>query len=287
MNIVSGYTKPLPLLEVKSGVGGFEEAHIRVPSKPTLILHDIYATPQTNRRKIFIQFEPELTYKLRSFLLKNASYYDYILTFDDVVLKTCPNARKCLCAACWVPLPDILSMNVADKQFKLSGLFADMNVGEGRLFRKRVYERQLEIKIPFLFYRSSSRGSKNVPEVGENPYFPSQSSKIDLFRTFQFSIVFENSSQINYFTEKLIDCLVTKTIPVYWGCPNIHEYFDTTGWILLKTTTFEEFQEKIGTLTPEYYSKYTRVIEDNFQRAMKLADYHKTVNDCLSKIPNY
>ena len=34
-----------------------------------------------------------------------------------------------------------------------------------------------------------------------------------------------------YFTEKLIDCFATGTIPIYWGCPSIGSFFDQMGII--------------------------------------------------------
>lgn len=42
---------------------------------------------------------------------------------------------------------------------------------------------------------------------------------------YKYSLAFENSSHENYFTEKIIDCFLSWTKPIYWGCPNIHEYF--------------------------------------------------------------
>jgi hypothetical protein len=27
----------------------------------------------------------------------------------------------------------------------------------------------------------------------------------------------------NWLTEKIIDCMLTGTVPIYWGAPNIHE----------------------------------------------------------------
>jgi hypothetical protein len=47
----------------------------------------------------------------------------------------------------------------------------------------------------------------------------------------QFHIAIESTSTINYFSEKLIDALITKTVPIYWGCPNIGDFFDTRGII--------------------------------------------------------
>lgn len=46
-------------------------------------------------------------------------------------------------------------------------------------------------------------------------------------------MVVENVRQRNYFSEKLIDALLTRTVPVYWGCPNIGDYFDSAGFVLI------------------------------------------------------
>jgi hypothetical protein len=47
-----------------------------------------------------------------------------------------------------------------------------------------------------------------------------------------FSIVFENASYDNYYTEKITDCFSNGTVPVYWGDPKIGESFDMGGIIL-------------------------------------------------------
>ena len=54
--------------------------------------------------------------------------------------------------------------------------------------------------------------------------------KIHLF-TSMYSVSVESSSETTYFTETIIDCLITKTIPISWGCPNISDFFDTSYWI--------------------------------------------------------
>ena len=46
-----------------------------------------------------------------------------------------------------------------------------------------------------------------------------------------FSIVIENSIESDYFTEKLLDCFLTGTIPIYVGTKTTSEYFDTDGII--------------------------------------------------------
>jgi Glycosyltransferase family 10 (fucosyltransferase) C-term len=52
---------------------------------------------------------------------------------------------------------------------------------------------------------------------------------------YRYSIVIENAREENYFTEKLVDALLCNTVPIYWGCPNIADFFDTSGMILCET----------------------------------------------------
>jgi hypothetical protein len=80
-----------------------------------------------------------------------------------------------------------------------------------------------------------------------------------------YSIVVESSSEPNYFTEKLIDCLVTKTIPIYWGCPNISEYFDTSYWIEPQNILMFNY-------TKHYYKQNINKINDNFEKAKKYCE---------------
>lgn len=42
---------------------------------------------------------------------------------------------------------------------------------------------------------------------------------------YEYSVTMENSQQNNYFTEKLADTILSWTVPLYWGCPNIDLFF--------------------------------------------------------------
>jgi hypothetical protein len=43
----------------------------------------------------------------------------------------------------------------------------------------------------------------------------------------------ENSQQENYWTEKLADAFLSWCVPIYWGCPNIYDYFPNDSYYLL------------------------------------------------------
>lgn len=50
---------------------------------------------------------------------------------------------------------------------------------------------------------------------------------------YKFTIVMENSQQKNYWTEKLADAYLSWCLPIYWGCPNIVEYFPKNSYRLI------------------------------------------------------
>jgi hypothetical protein len=49
--------------------------------------------------------------------------------------------------------------------------------------------------------------------------------KSEALMPFKYHIALENSSYFHYWTEKLADPFLCWTFPLYWGCPNIEEYF--------------------------------------------------------------
>ncbi len=74
---------------------------------------------------------------------------------------------------------------------------------------------------------------------------------------YMFSVVIENGFYESYFTEKILDCFATGTIPVYMGSPDIGKYFNKEGIIDL-TEEFDVSEEI-------YYSKIDAV-KENLQK---------------------
>ncbi len=55
--------------------------------------------------------------------------------------------------------------------------------------------------------------------------FTPVADKWDALAPYRFSLAVENHAADHYFTEKLTDCLLAWTVPVYAGCPNVGDYF--------------------------------------------------------------
>ncbi len=57
--------------------------------------------------------------------------------------------------------------------------------------------------------------------------------KIDGLLPYRYSIAIENTAADNYFTEKINDCFLAYTVPVYYGCKNIGKYFPERSFITI------------------------------------------------------
>lgn len=240
------------------------------------------AFPIDGGRAIFVQAEPQAISGLRNYMIQYSSRYAYILTFDEEVLRKCQNAVKCVFGSCWISSDEWNSVVPSEKQFKVSCITGAKGITEGHKFRIDTYMHQNEITIPHQFFIGQNAP---LPIIENNNHLGDR--KFKLFDGFQFSIVIENSRQANYFTEKLIDCLITKTIPIYYGCPNIHEYFDVTGWIILDSTNVDTLIEKINSLTNEHYMSHIETVHKNFQIAQYYSDFDLNIGRALRSIKDY
>ena len=63
------------------------------------------------------------------------------------------------------------------------------------------------------------------------------SSKWDGLADFRYSVAIENCVHLDYWTEKIADCFLAGTIPIYHGCPNIDQYFPAEAMELIELDT--------------------------------------------------
>jgi hypothetical protein len=51
---------------------------------------------------------------------------------------------------------------------------------------------------------------------------------------YKFNISIENEYQKNWISEKFYDCILTETIPIYFGCKNIKEVYPENGYVVIE-----------------------------------------------------
>ena len=98
----------------------------------------------------------------------------------------------------------------------------------------------------------------------------------------EFHVAIENTKNVNYFTEKIIDAFLTKTIHIYRGCPNIGEFFDINGIITFDTEI--ELIDILKDLIEEDYWGRKQSIETNYNLALYWKDYYNRLIKILKEI---
>lgn len=223
------------------------------------------------------QCEPKAVLDIVDKLIANHKFYDLIMAFDERVLAECPNAVFLTESACsWLPRkwnaidplglmnygegllhknPVVMSYEGCDisaKKFAVSFLTSSKRQHEGHMLRQEIYDR-----LPERIGELAVWKHRSPPVVND---------KRTVLEPYMFSIVPENSKQSGYYTEKLMDCLIAKTIPIYWGCTNLCNFFNMDG--IVQFNNCDDLSNKLKELTPEFYANRQAAIEDNFQRAL-------------------
>lgn len=107
--------------------------------------------------------------------------------------------------------------HVEEKPRRLSWVTSDVDLIQGHRVRLDFLHR-MENAIEFdLFGR------------GFNPI----SDKWSGLAPYKYSIAFENTKSDWYFTEKLMDCFVAETMPLYYGSPKIHQFFPAESLVVI------------------------------------------------------
>lgn len=107
-------------------------------------------------------------------------------------------------------------LNPADKSKLISVICSNKAFTRGHFDRIRFVEK---LKLHF--------GDK-IDVFGRG--FRSFDDKMDVLRPYKYHIAIENSSEPYYWTEKISDCYLGGTFPIYHGCTNLSDYFSTDAF---------------------------------------------------------
>lgn len=67
--------------------------------------------------------------------------------------------------------------------------------------------------------------------------------KFETLLNYKYSLTFDNGQYKNYFGTQITDSLLTWTLPFYWGCPNIEEFFPVGSYVKIDITNDNEIQK--------------------------------------------
>jgi hypothetical protein len=196
-------------------------------------------------------------------IVKNKDNFKYIFSYIKNVGNQVDNFVFIPHGGTWVKDEDIM---IHDKSKVVSCIFSWKDWNPYHKMRHRVYDRFKDTNQVDFYGTGCNK---------ELEY------KIDAIKDYMFSIVIENSIESDYFTEKLLDCFLTGTIPIYVGTKTTSEYFDTDGIIYFEGD--ENLPEIISKLNREFYQSKMEAIQKNFELAKKYIHPEKLIEEFLSK----
>jgi len=105
---------------------------------------------------------------------------------------------------------------VPEKKYRVSCIASNLSQLKGHRLRV-AFVKTLSQELPEIDF--FGRGVNFLPD------------KLDALLPYRYSIAIENSAAPYYFTEKINDCFLAYTVPVYYGCSNIEKYFPKKSFI--------------------------------------------------------
>lgn len=224
---------------------------------------------------IFVAGEPNEYFGIHDWVIENKDKFSFILTCHKELIDKCDNAIYCPYGESW-SWDNPYEYKPIEKEFKVSFLRGAKLQAIGHKIRHELYDRRNEIKTPIEFW----------PTLGTlDTYENVVNSKFESFHKYMFSLCIENTIHKGYFTEKITDCIMHKTIPIYWGCPDINEYYDARG--IITFTNVDEVINIINNLTEKDYLSRIQYIESNYNRAFEYKDYIKTIKNKIIEVLKY
>jgi glycosyltransferase involved in cell wall biosynthesis len=194
-------------------------------------------------------------------IINHYEKFDLILTYDEELLKL-PNAVFRNGGG-----EVVLNKNIHSQQYPLladDNLFSIYEKSKLVSFitSNKTFTNWHRFRVECVDYLAKNNLEFDLYGVGYNEI----SGKIRGLKDYKFSISIENGNHKNYFTEKILDCFLTGTIPIYKGCPNIGDFFDLEGIILFNTK--EELSNILRNINNELYQSKLDSIKRNYELAL-------------------
>ncbi|ASM73186.1 MULTISPECIES: hypothetical protein [Roseobacteraceae] len=230
------------------------EDHLLVYPKTSMHLRPFGVTAKVSVMVV----EPRTLHERHLRLLRwTHGRYHRIFTHDPKLLRSAPNARFLTAARTWVPEWDTLDLSKTDNVSLIASNRRDL---EGHKLRHAVAE-----------------AATGVALMGRG-YAPFE-HKHEGLAPFRFSVVIENVRAGGYFSEKLVDALLCETVPIYWGAPDVTEYFNADAMIIC--TSKDEILAAIARADAELYDAMRPALLRAKVQAVGWSDYEHSAAEML------
>lgn len=186
--------------------------------------------------------------------------FDHIFTFDDRILNNHENAVFApFCASYWYGRnnPD----NIKDELYKSKSKMISVMSSDKELCHLHTVRKELAIKckrekIADAYGTFDGSAPVNVD---------------DSLKDYRYSIIIENDETDYFFTEKITNCFISQTIPIYLGARRINEFFNEEGIIRISEKDVDNIDKILSECTEDAYLGRLEAVLDNYERVKEYA----------------
>jgi hypothetical protein len=213
-----------------------------------LCLPDVRKASNVKRKVAWI-LEPRAIHpQVYQWIEDNNRLFDYVLTFDTDLVNKGQNYLYYPHGRCWINGAPTIT-----KKDKLCSIIASSkNFTDGHQLRHKVIQ--------------NNYSDVDVFGYGYKPV----ESKREALDPYKFSITIENSIQPGYWTEKVVDCFATQTVPIFWGDRSVCNSFDERG--IIRFSNIEQLEDILEFIRKDgdnVYKSKLAAIHENFQAVEK------------------
>ena len=174
-------------------------------------------------------------------ILKMEEKFDLILTYDLELISKNPDKYQFIPADTVSLAQKYWGLHTNQKNQFMSHIYSHKEDTYGHKFRHDI-AKTINNRYPGLIKCGGSGSGEYIRDKGT------------LVAPFLFSIIIENSKYSHYFTEKILDCFISGTVPIYWGSPSISKFFNSQG--IIQFHDKGELVEIIEMLKKDPYNLY-------------------------------
>jgi len=163
-----------------------------------------------------------------------AKQFHYLITNQDEKVLPHPNGIRSQTGNYWFygkEYDEIISISELKKTKKISTICSDKREGHTMHRLRYDFTKIMEDRIPEL--ERFGRGFRWIE------------TKAEALDDYEFHVAIENHIAPHVWTEKLADAFLGYTVPIYYGCPNVFDYFPKESLIQIDIHNIEASIKKI------------------------------------------
>ncbi len=203
--------------------------------------------------------------------------FKYVITNQDEKALPHPNAIRSQTGNVWFygkTYDEIVAVTEPNKTKKISTVCSDKQ--QGHTIHKLRYD----------FTKIMEDRISELERFGKG--FKWIETKAEAIDNYEFHVAIENHYAPHVWTEKLADTFLGYAVPIYYGCPNIFDYFPEDSIILIDIYDVEGSIEKIKKIisTPGEYERRLPAIKEARRRVIEEYNLLTMIDKIVSENSN-